>query len=116
MKGRSREETRQVWLLRINHLAESGLSQREWCKENGIAVSTLRYWIRKLREPEPDETSRWLQVNISGDPCVAELQSIPAPSNKADLVKVHYGGFTLEVPDSCSRERMYELLQVVKAL
>ncbi len=66
--------------------------------------------------PEPDETSRWLQVNISGDPCVAELQSIPAPSNKADLVKVHYGEFTLEVPDSCSRERMYELLQVVKAL
>ncbi|MSU02996.1 IS66 family insertion sequence element accessory protein TnpA [Tissierella pigra] len=42
------EENREVWIRRVEEFKASNLSQVAWCRENGINVGGLRYWLRKL--------------------------------------------------------------------
>jgi len=73
-------EQQQLWMSRINDLASSGLTQSQWCQEKGFSVSTLRYWMRKLREPEEQDSTSWLQVDI---PEGGHVASLPVSSNAA---------------------------------
>ena len=117
MKGKTREENRQLYLSRINDLIESGLSQREWCGKKGIPTSMLRYWIRILRDPETSEVSpAWLKVNMTTNSSIAELQAPAEPSNVKNFICVRYSDFTVELPESCSAQRIFEVLKVLKAL
>lgn len=63
------KERRALWLNRIEQLAQSGMTQKEWCQQQGIPVTTMRYWIRKLRlQPEEaccSETGTWLEFTRS---------------------------------------------------
>lgn len=63
------KERRALWLNRIEQLAQSGMTQKEWCQQQGIPVTTMRYWIRKLRlQPEEaccSETGTWLELTRS---------------------------------------------------
>ena len=38
------------WATLIEGQAASGLAQRDFCKNEGLAVSTFAYWKRKLRD------------------------------------------------------------------
>ena len=42
------DENREVWIKRVKEFKASNLSQVAWSKENGIKISALRYWLRKL--------------------------------------------------------------------
>ena len=66
-------EQKQLWLSQINDLAESGLTQIQWANQKNISVSTLKYWIRKLRKPEDDDSQNWLQVEIPQGNNIASL-------------------------------------------
>lgn len=54
------------WLERITQCRSSGLTDRQWCMENGIPVSTFYYHVRALRKkaceiPETADISRQKQ-------------------------------------------------------
>lgn len=38
-----------LWSERIHDFQTSGQSCKAWCQENQIPVSTMRYWMRRLR-------------------------------------------------------------------
>ena len=58
----------QIWKQRIQEMRSSGLSQKEWCQQNGIPVSTLRYWIRKLGSSTTSSAlSGWMAVESNPD-------------------------------------------------
>lgn len=117
MTNRSQMENRQLWLARITDLAESGLSQREWCAKNNHSVSTLRYWIRKLRDPELGEQQpQWLKVNVPSKRGAFELDLPMEPGSKSDSLRVCYKGFAIEIPESCNRNRVRELLELLQEL
>ena len=40
----------QEWIPRFSEQKESGLTIREWCKENGISIHKYNYWKRCLKE------------------------------------------------------------------
>ena len=42
------------WMQLIQECRTSGLSDREWCSQNGIPVSTFYYHIKRLREQACD--------------------------------------------------------------
>ena len=53
-KRRSKNE----WQRLVDEQAASGLTQKAFCAQAGIAVATLGYWKHKLRDegaPRPDE-------------------------------------------------------------
>ena len=46
----SREEKRNEMSLIVEQWQESGMTQKEYARDHGIKLSTLRYWIHKSRE------------------------------------------------------------------
>ena len=45
-----RDEYRaQNWAMVIRECSNSGLSNREFCRQRGISEKTYYYWLRKLR-------------------------------------------------------------------
>ena len=66
------EENREIWIKRVEEFKASNLSQVAWSKENGIKVSGLRYWLRKLNgsatlAKESLPVVEFAEVSITGD-------------------------------------------------
>ncbi|MBO9484775.1 hypothetical protein, partial [Salinisphaera sp. G21_0] len=40
--------TKEQWLQRIEAWHDSGLSQKAWCRQNGVRPSQFGYWKKKL--------------------------------------------------------------------
>ena len=64
----SQAELYELRRSQINAFRESGLTADIWCQENHVKVSTLRYWLRRIRVKEnsaADETA-WVQLARNG--------------------------------------------------
>ena len=53
----NKEEKAKLWADRIQQCQTSGKTCKQWCAENGIPLSTMGYWIRKLAKEEPASES-----------------------------------------------------------
>jgi hypothetical protein len=43
-----RESNQQVWSVRLQEQAASGLGIRKWCVREGLTESTFHYWRKRL--------------------------------------------------------------------
>ena len=48
----NKDEKAGLWSERIREFRSSGQTCRDWCTEYQIPVSTMTYWIRKLKKAE----------------------------------------------------------------
>ena len=48
-----KEEKVLFWSERVQEFYSSGQTCRTWCQEHQVPVSTMSYWIRKLKNVEP---------------------------------------------------------------
>ena len=49
MKKKKRNFRRKESELLLKKYRESGLTQRDWCEQEGINLSALRYWVKRER-------------------------------------------------------------------
>jgi len=99
-----REEYRlQEWAQIYRRCKESGLSNREFCRQNGIAEKTFYYWLKKLRE-----------AAISSQP---ELVALPESGNSADdMIHIRFGAAVLDLPGKMDAAAIGALLQALQKL
>lgn len=51
----------------IDDYHNSGLSAVIWCEANSMKVSTLRYWLRRLKEmDQPEREQAWAAIKLVG--------------------------------------------------
>jgi len=48
---KSGRKSREEWLSLMSAYESGDLSQREFCREQGVAYSTFGYWRKQLRSP-----------------------------------------------------------------
>lgn len=48
-----KEEKILFWSERVQEFYSSGQTYRTWCREHQVPVSTMSYWIRKLKNVNP---------------------------------------------------------------
>ena len=75
--------SRDVWKQRVTDYRESGLTQQQWCDQNGCSKRALMYWCSKLRhENQAADKPEWLKLDtaINSDngtvPEIAEIRSV----------------------------------------
>lgn len=118
MKKHERESNRQLWLFRISEYQKSGLTQDEWCSQNGISVSTFRYWLRRQREEQERNTApEWLKVNVDNEQFVGEI-IVSEPELKdtfsSDEITISYDGVTVKIPCKIGLAGMQQIVSVLK--
>ena len=62
----------EYWLQQITQCRSSGLTDRQWCIENGIPVSTFYYHVRALRK-------KACEVPEAADADIQKQEVVPIP-------------------------------------
>ena len=59
-------KSREKWERVVAEYGRSGLRQGKFCERRGIALSTLQYWLRKLRLERDGGTVELVPVRVTG--------------------------------------------------
>jgi transposase-like protein len=68
---------RDTWIRLVGELERSGLSQVEFAARRGLVVSTLRWWVHKLRGEARREEPRLLPVRVVASPAPEAREAAP---------------------------------------
>ena len=101
-----------LWADRIHTFQESGLSRKDWCRQNEVSQSTLSYWIRKIQGKATQAESR-------SDPVFAKLPSeqelrYDAVAGNSPVTILLPENIRIEVDADCPARLMAALLQALK--
>ena len=95
----------QNWAMVIQECSNSGLSNREFCRQRGISEKTFYYWLRKLRS----------QMAEAAGPQLVQLESVPVPIQD-DMLQIQYRGAELKLPAGVDMDTVAALLQSLQSL
>ena len=87
----------------------SNLTHHAYCKANGIASSTLNYWVKKYKDEYSDKKSQepapgFIPVEVQPDPQRKQVQ------NKGHLHFLFPNGIQVMCPESVQPEVLKTLL------
>ena len=101
-----RDEYRtQNWAMVIQECSNSGLSNREFCRQRGISEKTYYYWLRKLRSQ---------MAEVAG-PQLVQLEPSPVPVQE-DMLQIQYRGAELKLPVGVDMDAVAALLRSLQSL
>ena len=101
-----RDEYRtQNWAMVIQECSNSGLSNREFCRQRGISEKTYYYWLRKLRSQ---------MAEVAG-PQLVQLEPAPVPVQE-DMLQIQYRGAELKLPVGVDMDAVAALLRSLQSL
>ena len=101
-----RDEYRtQNWTMVIQECSNSGLSNREFCRQRGISEKTYYYWLRKLRSQ---------MAEVAG-PQLVQLEPAPVPVQE-DMLQIQYRGAELKLPVGVDMDAVAALLRSLQSL
>ena len=114
----------QRWLQLIHECRESGLTNSQWCEQNGISLKSYYYWLAKLRKMAVDDLPRknyGTRTTHTPEPVFAQVavpESQPAPvpiptSVSPGNILIHLSSSVIELPTDVP-ERL--LISVIKAV
>ncbi len=93
----------QDWARVIQECNSSGLSNREFCRQRGIAEKSFYYWQRKLRQ----------QIVESAAPQLVQLELAPVTEG---LLEIQYRGAELKLPAGVDMDAVAALLRSIQGL
>ena len=115
----------QEWTVRFAEQKASGLTVRQWCKQNNLSFHTYNYWKHLLKEEVveqalPDIVPLSLPVLsdsvYSLETTVSDIRSIRADrsirSNNSN-VQMQINSISIEIDSSVSEEFLYKLIRAV---
>ena len=91
-----------VWSERVAACRGSGQTVAQWCKAEGIAVSTYYGWQRKLFH------------QLSTDACFVEVP-VPKPSSTKAVATLQMGSIHIELCNDASAELIHNLVEALKS-
>ncbi len=99
-----------LWEERLIDWEKSGLSKRQWCRENNITEHQFYYWMKRINEYDPEShddnnCTSWQSV---------ELINRPVDELKGSLV-VHVEGFKVTVHNNTDLHLLSNVLRVLRS-
>lgn len=107
----NREERFEQWKQRIEEYRSSRQTQKSWCEENQISLTTFRYWHRRIRDVEQLEAYDDSGVLFARLPSESELIQ---NEDAAPPIVLNVHGIRIELYPSCSREMMTHLMSAIR--
>lgn len=95
----------QKWAEIIGQCQKSGLSNKEFCQQNGISEKSYYYWLRKLRNT----------VAESNVPQLVQLESAPdvVPDN---MIHIQFRDASMDLPGSTDVEAIGAVLRSLQSI
>ncbi|EHQ90128.1 IS66 family insertion sequence element accessory protein TnpA [Desulfosporosinus youngiae] len=100
----SRETSLELWRDRVAAYRSSGLTAKQWCAENSFPISTLHYWMRKIKN------------SVSCENTVPEFVSLSEalPDAECSPLVVKIGLFSVMIPENFRPEQLARVIGLLK--
>lgn len=102
---------RAFWQSNIDNYQNSGLTLENWCQNNNITISSIRYWITKFNK----EALIQADENI---PVFARVETTRVPNfslNGSAPVIIRLGSLEISISDNCHPELLENLVGILSA-
>lgn len=86
----------------IKNWQAGGLTQADYCQQNGLNAKTFSRWFRTYQQSNPDTEPQLIPIKIKPD--------TPSPTPEVLRLRLSSGSL-LELPDTISPRWLAELLQ-----
>lgn len=123
MENKYLRHTDDEWLAIINECRSSGDSDRIWCQEHYITLSTFYYQIRRLRKkacciPEPVKSAGRIQEVVQLDFDTQERYPVPLSTvtSPKTAVKIIFHGIQIEISNAAASDTIYHTLSALQRL
>lgn len=116
----SHEARLSLWLERIRACKSSGLSVKEWYKQNGLTAKNYYYWMRKIKreafETLQEQTS--IQEVPFQEKTVFSKVSLPVSyaESTGTAAVLYINGIRIEIQNGASANTIQALLSTVQTL
>lgn len=97
------EYREQQWALVIKECADSGLTNKEYCRQHGISEKSFYYWLRKLRK----------QVCEQAAP---QIVAIDTELKTDEVLRIEYKGAELKLPANVDMNAVAAILHSLQSL
>ena len=99
-----KEKNRKMWLAKIAEFKQSTLSQREWCRQNNLKLSTFKYWLCRSEYNPSDKKEEF------------EFARVSISKEASPAIAVEINGITLSVNDNYDELLLIKLIKTLKKL
>ena len=93
----------QQWRQIIRQCQQSSLSNRDYCKQNGISEKTFYYWLRKLRSA----------VAEVGSPQIVRLDEAQSSD---DMIRIQFRSANLTLPGNTDANAIAAVIRSLQQL
>lgn len=100
------------WAEVLRSRTDSGLSIREFCREQGIKEKTFFYWQRKLRENICENLTQRQETAMTSAPSFAEVR-MPVENSGKDTIRVRLGDTEVEIGGDASPAAIEAVLRIL---
>ncbi len=96
----------QQWADVIRACRESGMSNKEFCRQNGISEKTYYYWLRRLRQAACE----------NAQPKLVCLETAKEQEQENCAILLRYKDAELEIHAGTGRETIAMVLQALESI
>ncbi len=100
------EKKRRFWKSHIQQWGNSGLTQVDYCKANGLIPHRFTYWKKRLNPP--DAQVSFVPLQITGN--------LPVPVGKSSFNLFTPNGYRIEINTGFDPDTLRQLIGVVNAI
>ena len=94
------------WAKIIQEYEASGLSNKEFCEQNGVSIKSYYYWLRKLREAAMHQNQ----------PSLVQLTSTTDECNRIDdMIHIQFRSARLDLPGNTDAEAVIAILRSLQS-
>ena len=101
-----------LWSERISEFHSSGQPCKEWCQEHHVPVSTMNYWLRKLKTLDEQSDTDMIFAKM---PMEKEISTNETLNTSLSPVRIFItNSIRIEVMPECPSELFSVLIQGLK--
>jgi hypothetical protein len=128
------------WAMQIDACNKSGLPVRRWCEDNGVAVKSYYYHVKRVREEllntlEVAETIKQAEIGAQGSDYAMGTElvvsnrvspqrskelpvfaALPVPQPKGAAVTVRVGAYAVDIQNGAEESVIEQVLKAVSRL
>lgn len=101
----TRTALRKEWEAQIADFKASGQSASKWCAAHHLKIHQFRYWLSKLSKPAATTSSKWLPVEVDGQ-----------PDESMNTLLIRVGLATIEVKPGFDPALLTDVVRTLRAL
>lgn len=96
------------WKAKFDSWKASGLTVAAWCREQGVNIPQMYYWVRNFDDDQASvqqTETQWLTVNMKDE---------PSSNTRQEPVFIHFGTISVEVRQGSNMELLSDVVRVLK--